>query len=64
MSVWGWIAHDVYLGMGFVNTPRPGPGVLDLPDDWARAAVKAAPLTGGGLACSSLCLLLGKTMSL
>lgn len=48
--------------MGFANTP--GPGVSDLPDDWAQAAVEAAPLTGEGLACSSLCLLLGNTVSL
>lgn len=64
MCVWGWRARDVCLGMGFANIPRPGLGVLDLlVDDWAGVAVKAALLMGG-LACSSLCLLLGKTMSL
>lgn len=50
MCVWGWRAHDVCLGMGFANTPRPGPGVSDLlVDDWAGVAVKAAPLTPGRL---------------
>lgn len=34
MCVWGWIAHDVCLGMGFANTPRPGVSDL-LVDDWA-----------------------------